>query len=160
LTAFLLAAALADQPPALAELVQRALPDHVGGEYRLADHLGQPVVVMVVNAKRMRLVKDWERDLRKPFPELEIVRIADLPADSDATVEDVRDKYRGRIPDDVPVLIDIDRRWSTGLDLDTGRPNILILDAEGRLVASFWSRFKERIAKDVRAEIQAMLDAP
>lgn len=160
LTVFLLGAALADQPPALAEVVALTLPDHLGGEDRVADYHGEPVVVMVVNAKRLRLIKNWERDLRDHFPDLAIVRIADLPADSDATVAQVQKKYDGRLPEDLVVLIDVDRRWSTALSLDTGRPCLLLLDADGALVASYRSRYKERLAEDLREAVAELIEAP
>jgi predicted GTPase len=160
LAALLLGNALADQPPALAEVSELALPDHRGGQDRVANHRGAPVMVMIVDAKRLRLIKDWERDLRERFPDLAIVRIADRPADSDATVAEVQDKYRGRLPEDLVVLIDIDRRWSTALDLDTGRPCLLLLDAEGALVGAWRSRFTERLAAEVRAAVAGLVDDP
>jgi hypothetical protein len=156
----LLGAALPEQPPALAEVVQLTLPDHVGGEDRVAAYRGEPVVVMVVNAKRLRLIKPWERDLREEFPDLAIVRIAIRPEDSDATVAEIRDKYDGRVPAEIPVLIDIDRRWATALDLDTGRPNLILLDATGRLVGSFRGRYKEKDAVEVRAAVNALVNPP
>lgn len=160
MTVLQLGFALAEQPPALAALRQLPLPDHLGGEQRVADFVGEPVMVMVVDAKRLRLLRPWELELRDRCRDLAFVRIADRPEDSRATVADIAGKYRERLPEDVVVLIDIQRRWSTDLGLDTSRPNLLLLDAEGRLVRAWWSRYKDELAPEVAAVVDAVVAAP
>jgi len=141
-------------PMELAELV---LPDQRGGEDSLAAHRGKVVVAMVVTAQRLRNLKGWERDLRARFEELDFVRVADVPQDPPVTYRDVADKLATRVPDEVAVLIDVDRRWSSTLGLDTDRPNLLLIDADGRLVATYRGRPEPELVDEVAKRIEELL---
>jgi len=112
------------------------LEDQHGNSDSLAAHRGEVVVVMVVTARRLRNLKPWERELRERFDRLVYLRIADVPSDSPADTESVAAKLQERVPDDVSVLIDMERIWATALDLDTDRPNLLLIDRDGELVTS------------------------
>lgn len=159
LAAQILAVTVPDPTAALVSLRPLAMVDQHGVEDTVAAHRG-PVVVMVVTAKRLRNLRPWERDLRDRFDALDIVRIADVPEDSTATLEQVSAKLRERVPDDVPVLIDIDRRWAGELGLDTSRPNILVLDRRGVLVAAVQGRHDPELAAEVSAAIESSSDRP
>ena len=134
---------------AVTELSELKLLDQYGDEDSLAAHRGHIVVVMVVTAKRLRNIKPWEADLRKQVDGVEYLRITDVPEEPPGDVEQVAEKLRERVPDDVPVLIDMERRWATTLGLDTDRPNLLLIDARGRLVATFRGRYTPQLAVDV-----------
>jgi hypothetical protein len=142
------------------ELSELGLPDQHGNQDSLAAHRGNVVVAMVVTARRLRNLKGWERDLRARFEEVDFVRVADVPEDPPVTYRDVADKLATRVPEEVAVLIDIDRRWSSALDLDTGRPNLLLIDADGRLVASFRGRAEPALVDEVASRIEELLRDP
>jgi hypothetical protein len=142
------------------DLAELALPDQNGNRDSLVAHRGKVVVAMVVTARRLRNLKGWERDLRSRFEEVDFVRVADVPADPPVTYRDVADKLATRVPDEVPVLIDLDRRWSSALGLDTGRPNILLIDPDGHLVASYRGRPEPELVDEVAGRIEELLREP
>ena len=137
------------QSIAVNELSELRLRDQYGDEDSLAAYRGQVVVVMVVTARRLRNIKPWEADLREQMEGVQYLRIADVPEGSPADSDQVAEKLRERVPDEVPVLIDMERRWATTLVLDTDRPNLLLVDARGRLVATFRGRYTPQLAADV-----------
>ena len=155
--AVLLAGVLLGFPAELAEVV---LPDQHGNEDSLAAHRGNVVVAMVVTARRLRNLKGWERELRAKFEDVDLVRVADVPEDPPVTYRDVADKLADRVPEEVAILIDIDRRWSSALDLDTERPNLLLIDADGRLVATYRGRPEPELVEEVAGRIEELLRKP
>ena len=95
---------------------------------------GQPSVVFVVSAARLKRLKAWESRLRQRFEGLRFVRVADVPpARPPARYEDVARRLREHVPREVSVLIDVDRLWATGFEIDSRQVNVLVLDAAGRL---------------------------
>ena len=86
--------------------------------------------------------------------------MADVPDDPPVTYQDVANKLADRIPEGVSVLIDVDRRWATELDLDTGRPNILLIDREGNLAARFRGRSEPELVEEVSRKIEELLRKP
>ena len=112
------------------------LTDQYGTTDSLAGHRGHVVVVMVVTAKTRRNIKPWERELRNRVDHVHIIRVTDVPSDSKATEDSVTATLLQRVPEGISVLIDMDRVWATALDLDTDRPNLLLIDPDGRLVTT------------------------
>jgi hypothetical protein len=131
-----LGVALHGRSDSISDLSQIELPDQYGVLDRVADHRDPVVVIAVVTAKRLRNLKAWERALRDRYDDLDIVRIADVPPGSPATIDQVSAKLRQRVPEGVRVLIDMDGRWAAELALDTSRPNLLVLDGDRRLAAT------------------------
>jgi hypothetical protein len=110
------------------------LPDQNGRPGGFEPSGGQPTVVFVVSAARLKRLKAWESALRQRFEGLRFVRVADVPpARPPARYEDVARRLRERVPRDVSVLIDVDRLWATGFEIDSRQVNVLVLDAAGRL---------------------------
>lgn len=148
-----------DAPAELAVIAPVTLVDQHGAEGDLARHRGRVVVAMVVTAKRLRNIRPWERDLREHFGDrLVYLRITDVPEDSPATLEKISGKLAERVPDGVSVLIDIDRVWASGLHLDTARPNILVINSGGELVASYRGRHEAALAAKVIDDLKGLLD--
>lgn len=113
-----------------------ALRDQYGRSDAAGAKLGRPRVVFVVSASRLRRVKDWQRELDRRLDGVGFLRVADVPSEPNQPrprFEDVAAKLRKRVPEDVPVLIDIERRFERELDLDTREVNVLLFDASGRL---------------------------
>lgn len=158
LTMLIVSGSLSIPASAADGLLEVRLVDQYGAEDRLVDHLGHPVVVVVVTARRLRNLKPWERDLRARFDDLDVVRIADVPADSNATLNDVAERLRERVPDGVSVLIDMDRRWATALELDTSRPNLLLFGPDGELRSAYHGKHDDELAVEVLADIDRRLD--
>ncbi|UCF69339.1 MAG: hypothetical protein JSV80_08715 [Acidobacteriota bacterium] len=142
----------------LGPLDELELRDQYGELGSLAAHRGQVVVVIIVTARRLRNIEAWERELRQRFDDLQVLRIADVPERSAADYGRIAHKLRDRVPEDVAVLIDADRRWASALDLDTDRPNLLIVDRDGRLASSYRGMFDDELAADVIAEIERLVD--
>ena len=157
ISAILASVLLLGLPVEVAELV---LPDQRGDRDSLSAHRGNVVVTMVVTARRLRNLKGWERDLRERFEEVEFLRVADVPEDPPVTYRDVADKLADRVPEEVAVLIDVDRRWANALGLDTDRPNILLIDRQGHLVARFRGRSEPELVEEVSLRIEELLRKP
>jgi hypothetical protein len=157
LTAFVLGTAVLGQTPELADL---KLVDQFGNAGSLADHRDQVVVVMVVTARRLRNLKAWEKDLRERYDDIYFLRIADIPPDPPVTHEQVARKFTKRVPEEVSIFIDIEGQWARGLELDTGRPNLLLFDREGKLAAAFRGRWETAPLKDVYAAMDELMGGP
>lgn len=110
------------------------LLDQFGAPVGLDRDAGVVQVAIVVSAKKLRRIKPWEKAMRAEFPDLAIVRIADIPRTSPTKYETVAEKLRKRLPEDVPVGIDLDGAWAESLGLDTSIPNLLVFDSNGELV--------------------------
>ena len=134
------------------------LPDQLGGSDSVAAHRGQVAVAMVVTARRLRNLKGWQRELQERFDDVDFVLIADVPADPPVTWEQVAKKLAQRVPDEVPVLIDLERRWATELELDTERPNLLLFDREGRLASRFRGRKEEALVEEVGRALAELVE--
>jgi hypothetical protein len=148
-----------DPSRAVAEVSELSLRDQYGFEDSLAAHHGRVVVVMVVTAKRLRNIKPWESALRQQIEGVEYLRITDVPEETAAGHEQIADKLSERVPEGVSVLIDLERRWATALGLDTDRPNILLIDADGRLVETFRGKYNPDLAAAVIEELKKIQGA-
>jgi hypothetical protein len=140
LAAAIVAAALAAGTPSGAavspgDAVRAELRDQHGIPRSLADERGHPTVALVVTARRLRTLKAWEVELRARTPGLHYVRVCDVPPAPPTTWERVAARLRGRVPAEVPVLVDVERVWARAFALDTEEVNALVFDARGSLVA-------------------------
>jgi len=157
LSTALLGALTVGQMPAVAEI---DLFDQHGVADRLADHPDRIVVVMVVTARRLRNLKGLEQDLHERYDDLYFMRIADVPEDQPVTREEVAGKLDRRVPEEIPILIDIDRRWADELELDTERPNVFLFDREGRFVAAFRGRAEPELLDEIHAALDELTRTP
>jgi hypothetical protein len=97
---------------------------------------GKAHAVFVVSARRLRRLKDWQRALDDRLDGVGFLRVADVPPEpgrQPPRFEDVAAMLRKRVPEDVPILIDLERRFDRELDLDTREVNVLLFDASGHL---------------------------
>lgn len=156
----LLMAALSGSLPIPDPIERVEFCDQHGDCDRLSSHRGEVVVAMVVTARRLRNLKGWERDLRREFEDLNFFRVVDIPEDSTATREDVVSKLDKRVPQEISVLIDSERRWARDLELDTSRPNVLLFDRQGRIVAREYGLAKAEQVQAFAAKIRELLSAP
>jgi len=120
-----------------------ALRDQHGRTDSVDAHLGRPLAVFVVSARRLRRLKDWQRELDRRIEGVEFVRVADVPPERGQpppSFEDVAATLRKRVPEEVPILVDLERRFARELDLDTREVNVLLLDAGGGSVARLRGR--------------------
>jgi len=135
------------------------LPDQFGEPVGLDVEAGQVQVAIVVSAKRLRRIKPWEKALRLEFPDLVVVRIADVPRSSPTQYETVAEKLRKRLPPDVAVGIDLEGKWATTLELDTSVPNILLFDTSGELVYRQSGMYKKSKFPPLQAALIEARDA-
>lgn len=154
LRTFLGILAVAAQVPEASDL---AMKDQFGLAARVADHRGDVVVVIVVTANRLRTVKPWEQALRDRYGELRTILVADVPQEPPPSYDRVATKLAQRVPDGVRVLIDLESAWASELSLDTSQPNLLLLDAEGHLVASHAGRWKPGAGGELIAAIDRLI---
>jgi len=129
------------------------LRDQFGNTNSLLSQRGSVVVVVVVSVRRLAMIERWERDLSQRVPGIRFLNIADLPDDAPVDSGRTAATLRKRVPDSVPVLMDLDRRWATTYGLDTTLPNLLVFDAEGDLLARFRGRWTKELAADVASAV-------
>ena len=159
-SALILAVAFAGPSESIEAVSDLRLRDQYGQQDSLAEHRGNVVVVMVVTAKRLRNIKPWERHLRERVEGVHYLRVADVPADSKADHDSVAARLRERVPEGVPVLIDIERVWAKELELDTARPSVLIIDRDGRLTSSSGGLFAPELLEPVVDQLEQLLEEP
>jgi len=134
------------------------LLDQYGVPDSLEAHGEQVRVVIVVSAKRLRRLKPWEEALWTDYPDLPIVRVADIPRTAPTTYEEVAAKLRKRLPEDVSVLIDLDGVWAERFDLDVSVPNLLIFAPDGTLVATHAGMYSPKRFDALIADLQQALE--
>jgi hypothetical protein len=133
------------------------------------DQFGKPVslsdaepgvrVAILVSAKRLRRLQKWETALRKRFPELAILRVADVPRDAPTRYEDVAEAFRKRLPEEVGVGIDLAGDWAGQLNVDPSVPNILIFASSGDLEAVHSGMFSNALFAQAAADIDLLIKA-
>ena len=151
-----LAALVAGQVSSVDEVT---LPDQYGVLDRLAAHREHVVVAMVVTAKRLRNLKAWENRLSRRYDDLHYLRVldvADVPEGEPVTVDEIAARLLERVPEEISVLIDLERRWAEALELDTARPNIIVFDREGRFVTSVRGREDSALAEQLFRAIDSL----
>lgn len=146
------AAAQGGIPPVL----ERPLLDQFGRPDSLGAYRGSVALVLLVTAKRLRQLKDWEADLGDRFPSLQILRVADVPDDRPPDEERIREKLRDRVPPEISILVDLGRDWARALDLDTSEPNLLIVTDQGVLAARYRGRHREDLADRVAVTLREL----
>jgi cytochrome oxidase Cu insertion factor (SCO1/SenC/PrrC family) len=144
----------------LGSLQDVQLRDQYGYPHTLAAHHGRVVVVMVVDAKRLRNLRPWAKELGEHFDNLETILIAEVPSDPPTTYERVVEKLSEKIPDEVSVLIDMKSLWAQTLNLDASRPNLLLIDRNGHLTATYRGSHEPGLAATVVKHIEVLLAAP
>ena len=150
----LLGAFLAPPAAPRAAVVTAVLEDQNGRPDSLAAHGGHPVLVLVVTVGRLRNLKGWELDLRQQAPQLDFLRVADVPADEKVEHAEVARRLREHVPSEVSVLIDIEGVWARALTLDTREVNLLLFDAQARLLRAFRGRREPSLVSEVAAAVR------
>lgn len=145
------------QPPAAAAAEMR---DQHGDPASVAELRGDETVVMVVTPRRLRTVRPWQRAIEKRHEGLATVLVADVPDDPPPEYDRVAAKLAQRVPEGVRVLIDMDRVWARELDLDTSKPNLLLLDRDGSLVASVAGRWSPELGETLFSAIDRLHGEP
>jgi hypothetical protein len=156
LASVILATLAPGQIPPVADL---ELIDQYGRADSLAAHRDHIVVAMVVTARRLRNLKGWEKQLRERYDDIHFLRIADVPEEPPVTHEQVAQKLVKRVPEEVPILIDVERRWARELELDTARPNLLLVDRDGRIVTTIRGRPEPALLDELFAAIDELTRA-
>jgi len=133
------------------------------------DQFGQPVslsdsgpgvrVAILVSAKRLRRLRKWETELRRRFPGLDVLRVADVPRDTPTRYEDVAEAFRKRLPEDVGVGIDLAGDWASRLQVDPSVPNILVFASTGNLEAVHSGMFTSALFAQAAADIDLLMKA-
>jgi hypothetical protein len=149
------AAALA-APASLGDLPALELTDQRGGRDSLAAHRGQPVLVVVVDARRMALVRRWEQQILGRYPDLRVLTVADVNETRRPELGRVQAVLARRVPPEVAVLIDLDRAWARQLELDTTVPNLVLVNAVGEVAAQFRGRWSAAQGDAVLAALAAL----
>ena len=130
-----------------------ALADQYSNSAGLNEYSGQPVLVIVAAGRKLRLIKNWEEGLRKDYPQLTSLRVADITDEPRPTYDQVATKLRKRAPADVSIIIDLDNQWATEYELDTSEPCLLLFDANGNVMAQFRGRANTTRLAEVNAAL-------
>ena len=115
--------------------------------------------VFVVSARRLRRVREWQKELDRRVEGVSYLRVADVPPEADrppARFEDVAEELRKRVPADVAVLVDLERRFAGRLDLDTREVNVLLFDASGAMVGRLRGRPTAAAADEAASRLLAL----
>lgn len=121
--------------------------------------LEKPHAVFVVSARRLRRVREWQKELDRRVEGVSYLRVADVPSEAGrppARFEDVAEELRKRVPADVAVLVDLERRFAGRLDLDTREVNVLVFDASGAMVGRFRGRPTPAAADEATTRLLAL----
>jgi len=129
------------------------LPDQNDQLLSLADYPNQTVLAIVVSGRKLRHIKKWEEGIRKVYPKLTSIRVADITDDPPPSQQQVAEKLRKRAPADVRIMIDMDNLWATEYELDTSEPCLLLFDDNGQVIA----QFRGRANKDRLNEVMVVL---
>lgn len=140
----------------MATLSQQQLPDLRGGTDSLAAHRGEPLVVVVVDARHLGTVRRWAEDLLTRYPKLQLLMVADVNEQRPTTQERVAEVLSRRVPPEARVLIDMNRLWAKQFGLDTAAPNLFLFDADGEVVGRFRGRWNEKLSAEVAGAVAAM----
>jgi hypothetical protein len=135
------------------------LRDQNGRTEPVAAHLGRPQAVFVVSVRRLRRVREWQKELDRRVEGVGFLRVADVPPEPSQPpprFEDVAEKLRKRVPEEVPVLIDLERRFARRLDLDTREVNVLVFDASGGLVGRLRGRATPEAVEEAATRLLAL----
>lgn len=160
-SAMLLAALLVSlAAEVLADPLPPPLPDQFGELSGLDPQAAVEQLVIVVSAKRLRRLKPWERELREQYPDLPILRVADVPVSGSADADAVAEKLRKRLPEDVAVLMDLDGVWAEAYQLDTSVPNLLLFSADLELLVQHSGFYRRAEFDSFREALDAVLTAP
>lgn len=140
---------------ALAVPAPAPLRDQLGRAVALEAHRGGTVVALVVTAKRLRSLRGWQLELEKRLAaRVSYLRVADIPARPAVDHERVAARLRERVPDQVPIGIDLARSWATTYGLDTAEVNLLVFDAGGELAERFRGRRSQALVDEVVAAVE------
>ncbi len=116
-------------------------------------------VAILVSAKRLRRIKKWEKALRERFPDLAIVRVADVPRNAPTEYEVVAEAFRKRLPPDLSVGIDLAGAWASELQIDPAVPNVLVFAGDGELEAVHSGMFSSALFAQAAADIDLLIKA-
>jgi hypothetical protein len=106
--------------------------------------------VLVVTARRARLLKKWEQSLAGGEG-LRVLRVVDVPPRGKAA--DVARMLRERAPRGVRVAVDAERIVARALEIDPTEPHAVVLDAQGGVVVVLRGRGEPAEARAVRAAL-------
>jgi hypothetical protein len=134
-------------PRAAPAWTSAALADQHGQALSAGDLRGRPAVVLVVTARRARLLKAWEKALAG-LDEVGLMRVVDVPPGGKAA--EVARMLRQRAPARVRVAVDAERVLARALALDPAEPHVVVLDASGHVVATVRGRGKPAEVEAVR----------
>jgi len=135
------------------------LKDQFGAPGGLNAHAGEVQLAIVVTAKRLRRLKPWEQEIRLHYPDLPVIRVADIPRTAPVQYEEVAAKLKKRLPEDLLVLIDLEGSWAEAYNLDVSVPNLLIFNAQGRLLRVHTGMYRSERFIALRADLDAALNA-
>ncbi len=153
----LLAHASQAEPQRLSELPQ--LIDQYGETLKIDQADSEVAIAIVVSAKRLRRLKKWEMALRERFPELMVLRVADVPQTTAVQHADVAKVLEKRLPPNFPVGIDLNGEWSARLDVDSSVPNIVVFNADGELHSIHPGMFNKKAFAAAAADIDLLIKA-
>lgn len=131
-----------------------ALRDQHGFSGGLDKQSSQIQIAIVVSAKRLRRIKPWEKALLEYDDGLRLIRVADVPQSTSVQYQQVADKLKKRLPEDVNVLIDLDGLWVGAFDLDSSHPSVLIFSQAGRLLAQHEGMYKKKLFAALLADLE------
>lgn len=128
----------------------------IGGDGGLGPTPPPVQIAIIVSAKRLRRIKPWEQAIRRIDEQVPLIRVADVPQTAPTEYESVAAKLEKRLPEDFPVLIDLDGVWSRTFQLDSSVPNLLIFDVRGAVVARHAGMYTRKLFEAFESDLLAL----
>lgn len=125
------------------------LQDQYGQNSGLGDYTGEAVLAIVATPRKLRWIRKWEETIRAEMPGLTSIRIADVNEQPPPDRNKVADLLRKKVPEDISVLIDLQRHWANYYTLETSEPCLVLFDSDHHVVAKFRGRPKGELVSDV-----------
>ena len=136
------------------------LTDQYGKPYSYESMSGQPLLLIIADARKLRWIGSWEKKLRRKLPELRSYRVSGVLKTPTPTVDEVAKVLRRWVPENVPIAIDINNYWATRFMLDIDQPCLVLLNANGEVVAKWRGRPKKALLREVLETLQPYFDTP
>ncbi len=125
------------------------LSDHYGNAYPFEPKANEAVLVIVVDARKLRWLGKWEKKLRASLPALSSYRVTGSLDDPKPDYDSVAKAIRRHVFEEIPIGIDLEDYWANRYSLDIAEPCLLLLNGDQEVVARWRGRPRQELVTEV-----------